>query len=72
MILASKERIEEYTQNGCWINRTLVEDFKVQAREFPERTAIVDPMNKEDLLGAPPDRISYADLTGPSKARRRP
>ena len=62
MILASKERIAAYTENGCWVERTLLDDFKVQADQFPERTAIVDPLNKEALLGALPERIGYADF----------
>jgi acyl-CoA synthetase (AMP-forming)/AMP-acid ligase II len=29
---------------------------------MPTRTAIVDPLNKEALLGVPPERMTYADL----------
>lgn len=62
MILASEERIKEYTAKGCWTDRTLLDDFKGHVQTMPERTAIVDPYNKEALLGAQPARISYADL----------
>ncbi len=62
MILASKEQIRAYTELGCWGRKTLLEDFKEHARKTPERTALVDPRNKEALLGAPPERVTYAEL----------
>jgi len=60
MILASPERIQEYTEKGCWGERTLIDDFKAHARKMPDVTAMVDPLNKEALLGAPPERVTYA------------
>ncbi|MBZ4660384.1 MAG: 2,3-dihydroxybenzoate-AMP ligase, partial [Desulfacinum sp.] len=60
MILASPERIQEYTKKGCWGERTLIDDFKAHARKMPDVTAMVDPLNKEALLGAPPERVTYA------------
>lgn len=62
MILASEERIREYTEKGCWTDRTLIDDFKEHVRNMPDTTAMVDPYNKEDLLGTPPERISYKDF----------
>ncbi len=62
MILASPERISEYTSKGCWGARTLLDDFKHHARSMPERTAMVDPLNKEALLGTAPERVSYTDF----------
>ncbi|MEJ5347941.1 MAG: class I adenylate-forming enzyme family protein [Desulfosoma sp.] len=62
MILASPERIKEYTRKGCWGSRTLLDDFKQHARDMPEATAIIDPLNKEALLGTRPERIPYADF----------
>lgn len=62
MILASPERITEYTTKGCWGSRTLLDDFKQHARNTPDATAIVDPLNKEDLLGTIPERMCYADF----------
>ena len=62
MILASEERIRAYTESGCWGTKTLLEDFNEQARRSPERTALVDPRNKENLLGAAPERVTYAEL----------
>ena len=62
MILASEEQIRTYTELGCWGARTLLEDFREHARRTPERTALVDPRNKEALLGTVPERVNYAEL----------
>ncbi|WP_448382234.1 AMP-binding protein [Desulfosoma sp.] len=62
MILALPERILEYTTKGCWGARTLLDDFKQHARTTPERTAVVDPLNKEALVGTAPERMRYADF----------
>lgn len=62
MILASQKQIDQYTREGVWKNETLIDDFKRHAREMPERTTIVDPANKETLVGYPPQRITYADF----------
>ncbi len=62
MILASKKAIEEYTAAGCWGTRTLLDDFRDHAASMPDHVAIVDPLNKEVLLGRPPERLSYRDL----------
>ena len=62
MILASDEQIRAYTELGCWGTKTLLEDFKEHVRKTPDREALVDPGNKEALLGVPPERITYAEL----------
>ena len=62
MILASEEQIKQYTQQGVWGKDTLIDAFKAHARKMPERLAIIDPLNKEALLGTAPERITYADF----------
>ncbi len=62
MILASPKQIKTYTEMGCWGDKTLLEDFKANVRRSPDREALVDPPNKEALLGLPPERITYAQL----------
>ncbi len=62
MILASREAIEEWTGKGCWGTKTLLDDFYGYVQKMPERTAVVDPYNKEDLLGVPPARVSYQEM----------
>ncbi len=63
MILASKESIEDYTNKGCWGSKTLLDHFYEHVAKMPDKPAIVDPLNKETLLGTPPDRISYSELS---------
>ena len=62
MILASDEQIRAYTELGCWGTKTLLEDFHEHARKTPERTALVDPRNKEALLGVAPERVTYGEF----------
>lgn len=62
MILASPEKIREYTEKGYWGARTLLNAFKEHVQRNPERVAVVDPPNKDQLVGLPPERISYRDL----------
>ncbi|HZK18232.1 MAG TPA: class I adenylate-forming enzyme family protein [Clostridia bacterium] len=62
MILASKEKIEEYTQKGCWGSKTLLDYFHEHANSNPGQEAIIDPINKYELVGLEPQRVSYAQL----------
>ncbi|MGC8659070.1 MAG: class I adenylate-forming enzyme family protein, partial [Desulfomonilaceae bacterium] len=57
------ESIEKYTAKGCWGSKTLLDDFCQHAARIPDKTAIVDPLNKETLLGSPAERISYFELS---------
>lgn len=63
MILATRSAIEEYTAAGCWGTRTLLDDFRDHAARMPGRVAVVDPPNKEALLGRPPERVTYQELS---------
>lgn len=62
VVIDSEERIQRYTREGWWDNRTLIEIFLENASRNPERTAIVDPLNKEEITGLHPERIKYGDL----------
>lgn len=62
MILASEEQIRTYTGLGYRGRKTLLEDFQAHARRTPGREALVDPPNKEALLGMLPERVTYQDL----------
>ena len=62
MILASEAQIRAYTELGCWGTKTLLEDFYEHAKRTPERTALVDPRNKEALLGVAPERVTYGEF----------
>lgn len=62
MILESEARIREYTENGCWGTRTLLDDLQEHVQNIPDQTAMIDPMDKMELLGVPPERPTYAEL----------
>ncbi len=62
MILASKEQIEEYTGKGCWGTRTLLDDFRDNVKNFSEQTAIIDPMDKQELLDSVPERPTWSEV----------
>ena len=62
MILVSQEQIKKYEDEGVWIKKTLLDTFKESAREHPDRVALVDPPNKEQLVGLKPERLTYKEL----------
>lgn len=63
MELHSQERIEEYEEAGAWGETTLLETFAETVETTPDRTAVVDPPNKPDLVGLEPQRLTYAELS---------
>lgn len=62
MILDSQERIEEYTAKGYWGKKLLIDYFKEHVSEDPDRVCLVDPPDKEQLVGLPPERLTYREL----------
>ena len=62
MILASPERIAEYSARGWWGTRTLDEGFLDVVARHPQREAVVDAPNRELLTDGAPRRLSYAQL----------
>lgn len=62
MILASPERIAEFTARGWWGTRTLDEGFLDVVARHPQREAVVDAPNREALTDGAPRRLSYAEL----------
>lgn len=62
MILASPERIAEYTARGWWGTRTLHAGFADLVQRHPEREAVVDASNRVQLTDGAPRRLSYAQL----------
>ncbi len=62
VVLVSKERIEKYIREGWWDNKTLIGIFLDNVSRNPDRTAIVDPPNKEALVGLKDERITYREL----------
>jgi acyl-CoA synthetase (AMP-forming)/AMP-acid ligase II len=62
MILASKESIREWTEKGAWGKKTLIDYFKEHVRKMPDALCLVDPPNKEALVGLIPERLTYREL----------
>lgn len=61
-VVVSRENSEKYHKEGWWDDKTLIGMFLEGADRNPERTAVVDPLNKEDLVGMKPERVPYARL----------
>jgi len=59
--MAEKTFNQEF--EGYWREETLLDDFKQDVKRFPERIALVDPPNKESLMGLKPERITYKELS---------
>jgi non-ribosomal peptide synthetase component E (peptide arylation enzyme) len=62
MILASQEMIRYWTDAGAWGNKTFIDYFKEHVRTEPEKVCLVDPLNREALVGSKPERLTYREL----------
>ncbi len=62
MILANEENIKKYTQMGIYSDKTLMDLLKGHVAKNPDNICISDPLNKKDLLGTEPERLSYRDF----------
>ncbi len=62
MILASREMIKEWTEKGAWKKETFIDYFKENVRKAPDKECLVDPLNKKDLVGLDPERLTYRQL----------
>ena len=62
MILHKPESIAEYTGKGYWGNKTLLDRFAANIDAHPDREAVVDPPNREELVGTPAQRLTWAEL----------
>ena len=63
MILASRENIQKWTESGAWGKRNLIDYFRFHVRKSPDQICLVDPLNREALLGQKPERLTYAELS---------
>lgn len=63
MKLHSDEQIEKYESEGAWGETTLLDEFSETVESVPDRTAVVDPPNKPELVGLEPERLTYAELS---------
>ncbi|MDE2457395.1 MAG: acyl--CoA ligase [Burkholderiales bacterium] len=62
MILASPERIAQYTERGWWGRQTLDDLFRAAAAAHPEREAVADPPNRAAHTDGQPRRLHWGEL----------
>jgi acyl-CoA synthetase (AMP-forming)/AMP-acid ligase II len=59
MIPVPQKRIDEYTQKGWWGSSTVLDLFLETAWKRPDAEALVDPLNRADLVGGTVKRLTY-------------
>ncbi|MGJ8562797.1 MAG: class I adenylate-forming enzyme family protein [Alphaproteobacteria bacterium] len=57
-----RERIESYTQQGWWENKTLQQLVSEIVSDEGDRLALVDPSNRSSLVDGAPMRLTYAEI----------
>lgn len=62
MILVSKDEIAKQTSAGWWGKETIDVRFRANAAATPDRLAVADPPNREEIDGAAPRRLTYGEL----------
>lgn len=64
MMPVSKKKVNEYTKNGWWGKKTLLDILYQNAADTPDGIALVDPYNKEKLVGvgAQAQELTYQEL----------
>ncbi len=64
MTPVSQSQIDAYTKNGWWGKESILDILLQNAANTPEHTALVDPYNKEQIigLGAQPRQLTHREL----------
>jgi non-ribosomal peptide synthetase component E (peptide arylation enzyme) len=62
MILATDKMIREWKDKGAWVEKTLIDCFKEHVASEPDKICLVDPPNKDKLMGLEPERLTYQAL----------
>ncbi len=62
MITSPSSRIDKYEQSGLWEGLTLHDLLAVQAEKNPTVLAVVDPLNRMDLVGSESLRLTFSEL----------
>ena len=52
--------------------QNFIDYFKEHVRTQPDKVCLVDPLNREALVGTEPEQLTYRELAGPSTRRPRP
>src|SRR5690242_8028718 len=56
------ERVADYTARGWWSSDTMDALLRAQVARQPDRIAVLDPANKQSLVGTPPRRLTWGEL----------
>ena len=62
MIITHPDRRKHFHATGEWGESRLHDLFFATAERFPRREALVDPIDKAELTGALPERLTYKEL----------
>lgn len=62
MIITSESRVSHYHHTKEWGEDRLHDLFYATAKQFPDREALVDPLDKQALTGDSPTRLTYQAL----------
>ena len=54
--------IKEWTEKGVWGTKTLIDYFKENVSKYPDEVCVVDPYDKEALVGFKPERPTYREF----------
>jgi acyl-CoA synthetase (AMP-forming)/AMP-acid ligase II len=54
--------IKKWTDAGAWRDKTLIDYFKDNVRTQADKVCLVDPPNKENLVGLKPERLTFKEL----------
>lgn len=60
MILVPEARIAEFKAKGWWGDETLDDLFRRHVAQKPHAEAVVDPINREAIIGSAPARLTWA------------
>lgn len=62
MIVTSAERLADFRKRGWWGDLTVDDLLQRNRTAVPDRTALVDPMNRAALDGVEPRRLTWAEV----------
>jgi len=57
-----EELAREYRSRGWWSDALITDYFRAAVREVPGQLAVLDPPNRDALIGGEPRRLTFAEL----------
>lgn len=62
MIVVPEERIRDFKARGWWGEETLDDLFRRHVAAMPDAESVVDPINREAIMGGAPARLAWAQV----------